>query len=238
MSRQNDALRTAKKTLRDQIRTAIREMTPDERARQSAAICDKIASLPEWQRAGQILAYMAMGDEVDLAPLLERARREGKSIYLPRIERDEIRFCGWDGGPGDLTPHPFGMLEPAPPVNEGETDYTIRHVDPTRPALCLCPGRAFDRSGRRLGRGKGYYDHFIRSVRAARSKRVATWSEPDPAASRAAEGGDAGDAPVQTEQLVFAAVCFDVQLVEAVPTGPGDERVDLVVTNGQTVRTS
>jgi len=66
--------------------------------------------------------------------------------------------------------------------------------------LALIPGLGFDSSGRRLGRGAGFYDRWIEN----RLK----YSEP----------------------LTLVGVCFDEQLIEQVPTDPHDQTMDRVVT--------
>ena len=71
--------------------------------------------------------------------------------------------------------------------------------------LVAAPGLAFDRSGNRLGRGKGYYDRFLSRARAA-------------------------GAP-----LVVIAVCFSEQVVDAVPHAETDQPVDGVVTDTETL---
>jgi 5-formyltetrahydrofolate cyclo-ligase len=38
------------------------------------------------RRRGPVLAFWSFGSEVDTAPLIERLRREGKTVALPRIE--------------------------------------------------------------------------------------------------------------------------------------------------------
>jgi 5-formyltetrahydrofolate cyclo-ligase len=67
--------------------------------------------------------------------------------------------------------------------------------------LVVVPGLAFDKDRARLGRGKGYYDRFL--LRARR------------------------DWPGRTHAF---AVCFSLQIVDAVPAGPGDQKVDAIVT--------
>ena len=200
-----------KSVLRQQVRMTLTGMPPEERAQKSAGVCDHILALPEWQAAEQVLAYMAMDDEVDLTQLIDHAVAAGKSIYLPRIVRAEVEFFAWDGAPDSLDPHPFGMLEPTVPRPGDETAAPEhRPLELTRPTLCLCPGRSFDRDGTRLGRGKGYYDRFLSKLRAVEQ----TTRSP----------------------VVVAGVCFDAQLVDRVPAGPGDQHVELVITETSVFR--
>lgn len=69
--------------------------------------------------------------------------------------------------------------------------------------LVVTPGLAFDLNGRRLGRGKGYYDRFIRSLRnLTRENNI---------------------------PLTLIAPVFSCQIVEEVPAEPShDENVDIV----------
>jgi 5-formyltetrahydrofolate cyclo-ligase len=95
--------------------------------------------------------------------------------------------------------------------------YGIREPEDTQPeispstldrmkVLLIVPGLAFDWDRNRLGRGAGYYDRTIRMLR------------------RKLEGS-----------LVASGVCYGDQLLEAVPTKPWDEAVDLVVTESTVV---
>ena len=85
-------------------------------------------------------------------------------------------------------------------------------VDAREIGLVLVPGVAFDASGGRLGRGGGFYDRFLASWRGP--ERGAGWG----GAARAAVG-----------------VCFAWQVVDRVPTGGHDERLDGLVTDAGVV---
>lgn len=131
-----------------QARTALGETA---RQQASLAMCDWIEAWPVFQQASVILAYMPIPGEADLTPLL--ARRPQKQWLLPRIlPADGHRMLFHPYHPARLVRHPFGMAEPA-------ADLPV--VPPGQVELALVPGLAFDRLGRRLGYGGGYFDRFL-----------------------------------------------------------------------------
>lgn len=75
------------------------------------------------------------------------------------------------------------------------------------------PGLAFDRAGRRLGRGGGYYDKFIAAARRRAEQRG--WPAP-----------------------LLVALAFRAQLVGEVPVEEHDARVDAIVTADEVIACS
>jgi 5-formyltetrahydrofolate cyclo-ligase len=93
-------------------------------------------------------AYLAMDGEVDIEGLFDRL--PGWRWVLPRVEDDgSLTFRDRDLG---RETHRWGMAQP---VAAGDP-VPLHEVD-----LILVPGLAFDGSGARLGRGKGYYDRLL-----------------------------------------------------------------------------
>lgn len=146
-----------KDTLRKRVRA--------DRAALDLSVCldaaEKLAVnllvLPEVLDARTVLSYQAMPEEIDPGPALERLRLLGVTIVFPRIE-----------GPGVLGLHvvepdtvllsgPFGLAEP--PADAPT-------VEPSAVDVVLMPGVAFDRAGRRLGHGGGYFDRLIPQLRS------------------------------------------------------------------------
>jgi 5-formyltetrahydrofolate cyclo-ligase len=95
---------------------------------------------------------MPITGEVDLTWLLECQPQ--KNWVLPRIiPKENHRMVFHPYIPGRLIRHPFGMEEPEP---------NLPVIPSSDVELALVPGLAFDRQGRRLGYGGGYFDRFLR----------------------------------------------------------------------------
>lgn len=176
-------------------------LAPRERASRSIRIADRVRGLPEYPTARALLLYLSLPGEVDTAPLIDLARRDGLRLAAPRALREghllELRALVWpaageDGAAGiPLTVvGTYGIPEPDPTVSP--------LVDPLDLDLICVPGLAFDPSGNRLGYGAGYYDRFLASY---------------PPGTRPATAG----------------LAFSGQVVERVPVGPWDIPVDWVI---------
>lgn len=155
-----------KTELRQHIRCAKGSHSGIQLQEMSAAICQRLLSHPRIISANTILAYWPLPDEVDITPLINQLHLQGKRILLPKvISQTEMTIHPYLG-PSSLRVGAYGILEPTTPAlslstsgcDDGISDSNI-HDD----ILALIPGIAFDASCHRLGRGKGYYDHFLSS---------------------------------------------------------------------------
>ena len=117
-----------------------------------AAAAENILAHPWFREAKTVMAYCAILPEIDLLPVLEGALSMGKTLLLPRCEADGEMTARKIRDFSDLEQGSYGILEPKP-----ETEI----FPPEKIDLILVPGLAFDEMGRRLGRGKGYYDRFL-----------------------------------------------------------------------------
>lgn len=129
-------------------------MTSEEILFESHIVCDNICRrvAAEGKDGLAILLYWPLADEVMTDPAIDRLADEGHTILLPVVVGDDIILREYHGR-DTLTVGAFGILEPA-----GEVWGKERYSDID---LAFIPGRAFTLSGKRLGRGKGYYDRLL-----------------------------------------------------------------------------
>lgn len=149
-----------KRAMRLEIRQHLGDMPPEERAEASREACALLQQQEFWRRADTILFYAPMEPELDIWPLLGLALAAGKHACLPRFtDTGEYEACGLADLTVDIVPGHFGIREGA--------NHCPR-VALNRLDLALVPGVAFDLQGRRLGRGKGFYDRLLPAVRGTR----------------------------------------------------------------------
>ncbi|TCZ63717.1 5-formyltetrahydrofolate cyclo-ligase [Roseicella aquatilis] len=102
-----------------------------------------------------VAGFWPMGREIDIRPLLLALAERGHPIALPVTPKRglPLLFRRWRPGE-ELARGPMGTRQPA----AGEE---------LRPDWLLVPLLAFDRAGRRLGYGGGYYDRTLATLPGA-----------------------------------------------------------------------
>lgn len=151
-----------KSELRAYIRERFRLTTDADRQRWSEDICRRIGADRRIKEAGYVMAFYPLNDEVNILPLLDALRKEGKTVLLPVANEDcEMTLRIYEGG-GNLE---HGILGTSHPQGKDFPDYG--KID-----VALVPGQAFDKEGHRLGRGKGYYDRFLKGLNNAYTMAV------------------------------------------------------------------
>jgi len=148
----------SKALLRKEIRERIKAITPDQRAALSGRACALLQRQTIWEETPLIFFYAPLPEEVNVWPLIGDALAAGKTVALPRFDEATRQYVACEIGDvvRDLREGQFGIREPAAHCTP---------VPPNRLDLVLVPGVAFDLQGRRLGRGKGFYDQMLASVR-------------------------------------------------------------------------
>jgi 5-formyltetrahydrofolate cyclo-ligase len=149
------ALKRAKRRLRRSVLEDRDGLHPNTRDEWGERIAERFVGLPEVQRATSVMVFSSFGSEVPTGPLMERLRALGAVVTLPRIEGADLVPISYS--PGDpVRPTSFGAIEPLGP----------EAVEPASLDVVGVPGVVFDRRGRRIGYGGGYYDRFLRGLPA------------------------------------------------------------------------
>ena len=189
-----DSLDEAKASLRRHLRAKI-PLAPADRVAASASLSERLRNQGAWRDAKSVLFFAPLLEEPDIWSLLSEAIAAGKTVALPAfVSGTSVYTARQIIEPGrDLVQGKFGIREPAANCPE----VALNRLD-----LALVPGIAFDVSGGRLGRGKGFYDRLLPAVNGLK-----------------------------------CGVAFDEQIVDAVPVGPMDVRLNCILTPTRWIET-
>ncbi len=120
------------------------------KTRLDIALCAKLEQLIELRGARVVHAYLPMGSEIDIYPLLEKLLSVGITVVTPKsLKGRKLKNLALHSLQ-ELEEGIFGTKHPA-----HDEEYT-GPID-----LFIVPGLAFDKMNYRLGYGAGYYDNFL-----------------------------------------------------------------------------
>lgn len=142
--------------------TRRRALSPQQRIQASAVICRRLTELPKIQQAVTVLSYAATSDEVDLTPLHDWLRQNGKRVAFPVTEGQGIMHAVEAKTDMPWRKGRYGIWEPMGQVH-----------DPTSIDVVLVPCVAFDAKCHRLGHGGGHYDRYLPACPQAKYIAVA-----------------------------------------------------------------
>jgi 5-formyltetrahydrofolate cyclo-ligase len=97
-----------------------------------------------------IASYVSYGYEPNTVELNRALIKSGKTLMLPRVNKDHIDWIYWDGDQNKLV-EKKKILEPV-----GEVISTLPAID-----VVIVPALRIYRDGYRLGQGGGYYDRAL-----------------------------------------------------------------------------
>ena len=129
----------------------------EELQRRSESVARNLQNLPLYKEANCVMFYYPLKREVNLLGAIREALKQ-KRVCFPVVDLKE----------GSLIPYEVkdlakdlvkGPLEIMQPDRERAKEVELRALD-----VVIVPGLAFDRKKSRLGRGKGFYDRFLKRL--------------------------------------------------------------------------
>lgn len=153
-----EELKSRKAELRSLLRAKRRSLEEEERKVAASAVAERVMGMDEYAKAELILAYMPARGELDVLPIIQNARDNGKRVAFP--------LCFGNGGLRLFVPNApdafligtYGIKEPDAARS---TEVFANQLD-----LIIVPAVAFSKDRARLGQGGGYYDRLLENTNA------------------------------------------------------------------------
>ncbi|XP_010381596.1 5-formyltetrahydrofolate cyclo-ligase isoform X2 [Rhinopithecus roxellana] len=114
----------------------------------------------EYQKSERISIFLSMQDEIETEEIIKDIFQRGKVCFIPRYQfqsnhMDMVRL----ESPEEISLLPRTSWNIPQP---GEGDVREEALSTGGLDLIFMPGLGFDKHGNRLGRGKGYYDTYLK----------------------------------------------------------------------------
>lgn len=145
-----------KAALRKKIITQLKSFTQAERDDWSKKIHKHLNALPQWQNAKNVCAFVSLPQEVNTHEIINECSQT-KELYVPFLKNETltpVQFLGWE----NMKKNEWDILEP----------IEAQAIEPEQLDIILVPSIALNQSGQRLGRGKGFYDRFLKESDATK----------------------------------------------------------------------
>ncbi len=191
-----------KRKLRQEFLNRRDSLSRDEIDSKSEKIENELFALPEFRRAKTVMFYVSFRSEVETEKMIRNALNLRKRVVVPVVDGEKIEAIEIKNFEKELTEGSFGIKEPKKELR--------KRVDQKEIDLVVVPGVVFDKTGGRLGYGRGYYDRFLKS--------------------KSIELRMAG-----SPQRALIGLAFDLQITRKIPLVEKDVRVDKIVTESGTI---
>ena len=142
-----------KNEIRMRVRARKSFLDDSERRNASIKVFSMLERMAVFMMAERVLAYSSLPDELSTREFLDKWHGY-KRIYLPRVNGVDLDIL-----PYDRTRMHLGAFHIEEP--DGEDMADVSDMD-----IVIVPAVAYDSYGRRVGRGKGYYDRLLANVKA------------------------------------------------------------------------
>jgi len=146
----------SKEQFRKETLSKLKNQAKREALEKSKIIKKKLFSMSEFKKSKLVMLYASKNEEVNTQEIIDEALEMGKRVALPLVvSLRQIVPKEITNRQTDLVKGNYDIYEP----RECQKDVQLGSID-----LVIVPGVVFDRRNTRLGRGKGYYDNFLKDL--------------------------------------------------------------------------
>lgn len=144
-----------KQEIRRKIKALRTMLSEEERHSAAEEVFRQLEQTAAFIMAERILMYHSLPDELSTHAFLRKWSGR-KRFFLPRVNGVNLDILPYNESRLEL-----GSFHIEEPIGDDV-------VDPAEIELIIVPAVAYDRSGNRLGRGKGFYDRLLSSSHATK----------------------------------------------------------------------
>ncbi|GAB1610888.1 5-formyltetrahydrofolate cyclo-ligase-like [Argonauta hians] len=151
-------IQTAKAVMRKKCRHSLSLISDEDKMRQSEIISRKLINLPEFEASQRISIYLSTAEEVRTEPIMKKILASNKTCFIPHYSGTSMKMVALKSLQDyeDLPLTNWNIKQPR------DDDVRRDALETGGLDLIVMPGLAFSLAGARLGRGKGYYDSYLK----------------------------------------------------------------------------
>ena len=158
MSRMQTSMQVAKRALRKELKMRLSALKDDIKQQQSTKVTEKLLKLNEYKQSHRISVYLSMPSELNTLGILQDIFKRKKECFMPHYiggNMDMVKLASMN----DYETLPLTSWNIKQPKDDDHREDAIQTggLD-----LILVPGLGFTWDGFRIGRGKGYYDNYMK----------------------------------------------------------------------------
>jgi len=153
-------IREEKSQLRREIVNRLKTQNIKERNEKSKIITERVVRSRDFKHAKVVMLYAAMTYEVETIDIILNAFHCNKRVLLPLVDKEKKEIIPCEIKDFEKETHwcTYGFREP-----NHSLSGNVRREDID---VVIVPGICFDKNNNRLGRGVGFYDKFLSTIKS------------------------------------------------------------------------
>ena len=151
-----DAIADAKRALRADLRERRQQRSDADRAADAVGVATQLDALVERLGARSVSCFLSTPTEPGTQDFIRGAVARGIRVLLPITREDGLMDWAVADPDGEISEGLYGVPEP---VGDVLSPLAVNDVD-----LLIVPAAAVDRTGMRMGWGRGYFDRALASM--------------------------------------------------------------------------